>query len=236
MSIESVMPSNHPILCCPLLLLPSIFPSTRVFSNGSALRIRWPNHWRFSISPSNEYSGLISFRTDWFDVLAVQETPHLAAGAGTSHLLFGEVVFLISKRRGVDDYFPSHLFPSLSHTWLDHPVKNRVSNQVDKWTSQAPCFILRFLQFLPALDSQLHPPLNDVQCVIHLEELEIRRRMIHKRTKAGPCFPSPWISADPAYQSPEPWQTSEVQKTWKESQVRPPVWLQTPRLNLGWGS
>ena len=75
MSIESVMPSNHLILCCPLLLLPSIFPSIRVFSND-ALCIRWPKYWNFnlSISPSNEYSGLISFRIDWFDLLAVQGT------------------------------------------------------------------------------------------------------------------------------------------------------------------
>ena len=76
MSIESVMPSNHLILCCPLLLLPSICPSIRVFSNESALRIRWPKYWSFSfsISPSNEYSGLISFRMDWLDLLAVQGT------------------------------------------------------------------------------------------------------------------------------------------------------------------
>ena len=74
--IESVMPSNHLILCHPLLLLPSIFPSIRVFSNESALRIRWPKYWSFSfsISPSNEYSGLISFSTDWWDLLAVQGT------------------------------------------------------------------------------------------------------------------------------------------------------------------
>ena len=70
MSIESVTPSNHLILCCPLLLLPSIFPSVRVFSNESVLRIRWPKYWSFSISPSNEYSGLISFRFDWFDLFA----------------------------------------------------------------------------------------------------------------------------------------------------------------------
>ena len=76
MSIESVMPSNHLILCHPLLLLPSIFPSTRIFSNVSALCIRWPKFWSFSfsISPSSEYSGLISFRIDWFDLLAVQAT------------------------------------------------------------------------------------------------------------------------------------------------------------------
>ena len=76
MSIESVMPSDHLILCCPLLLLPSIFPSIRIFSNESALRIRWPKYQSFSfkISSSNEYSGLISFRMDWFDLLAVQGT------------------------------------------------------------------------------------------------------------------------------------------------------------------
>ena len=76
MSIESVMPSNHLILCHPLLLPPSIFPSIRVFSNESVLCIRWPKYqsFSFSISPSNEYSGLNSFRTDWLDVLAVQET------------------------------------------------------------------------------------------------------------------------------------------------------------------
>ena len=76
MSFELVMPSNHLILCHPLLLLPSIFPSIRVFSNELALHIMWPNYWSFSfsISPSNEYSGLISFRIDWFDLLAVQGT------------------------------------------------------------------------------------------------------------------------------------------------------------------
>ena len=76
MSIELVMPSNRLVLCCPLLLLPSIFSSIRIFSNELALRIRWPKYWSFSfsISPSSEYSGLISFRMDWFDLLAVQET------------------------------------------------------------------------------------------------------------------------------------------------------------------
>ena len=88
MSIESVIPSNHLILCCPLLLLPSIFPSIRIFSNESALCIRWPKHWSFSfsISSSNEYSGLISFRMDWFDLVAVQGTlksllQHLSSNA-----------------------------------------------------------------------------------------------------------------------------------------------------------
>ena len=75
-SIELMMPSNHLILCRPLLLLPSTFPSMRVFSNESVLHIRWPKYWSFSfnISPSNEYSGLTSFRIDWFDLLAVQGT------------------------------------------------------------------------------------------------------------------------------------------------------------------
>ena len=76
MSIELVMPSKHLLLCHPLLLPPSIFPSIRVFSNESVLRIRWPKYWSFSfsINPSNEYSGLISFRMDWLDLLAVQGT------------------------------------------------------------------------------------------------------------------------------------------------------------------
>ena len=76
MSIELVMPSNHLIFCRPLLLLPSIFPSIRVFPNKSALRIRWPKYWSFSlsISPSNEYPRLISFRMDWLDLIAVQRT------------------------------------------------------------------------------------------------------------------------------------------------------------------
>ena len=76
MSIESAMPSNHLIFCHPLLLLPSIFPSIRIFSNDSVLWIRWPKYWSFSfsINPSNEYLGLVSFRIDWFDLLAVQGT------------------------------------------------------------------------------------------------------------------------------------------------------------------
>ena len=76
MSIKSVMPSNHRILCRPLLLLPSVFPSIRIFSNESALHIRWPKYWSFSfnISPSKEHPGLMSFRVDWLDLLAVQGT------------------------------------------------------------------------------------------------------------------------------------------------------------------
>ena len=89
MSIESVMPSSYLILCRPLLLLPSIFPSIRVFSNESALHIRLPKYWsfNFSISPSNEYSGLISLRTDWFDLLTVQGS-ELLSQPHSSHRLY----------------------------------------------------------------------------------------------------------------------------------------------------
>ena len=92
MSIESVMPSNHLILCRPLLLLPSIFPSIRVFSSESVLCIRWPKYWSFSvsISPSNEHSGLISFRIDWLDLLAVQGTlESLLQHHSSKHQFFG---------------------------------------------------------------------------------------------------------------------------------------------------
>ena len=92
MSIESVMPSNHLILCFPLILLPSVFPSIRVFSNESALCIRWPKYWNFSfsISPSNEYSGLISFRIDWFDFLVVQGLSRIFSSTTVQkHQFFG---------------------------------------------------------------------------------------------------------------------------------------------------
>ena len=96
MSIKLVMPSNHLILCHPFFLLPSIFPSIRIFSNKSALHIRWPQYWSFSfnISPSNEYSGLIFFRMDWLDLLAVQGTPksllqhHSSKASILQHLAF----------------------------------------------------------------------------------------------------------------------------------------------------
>ena len=107
MSIELVMPSNHLILCRPLLLLPSIFPSNRVFSNESALRIRWPKYWsfRFSISPSNDYSGLIAFRIDWFDLLAVQGT-------------LKSLQHHSSKASILQDCFLSFLIVQLSHPYI----------------------------------------------------------------------------------------------------------------------
>ena len=99
MSIGSVMPSNHLILCCPCLFLPSIFPSIRVFSNELALCIKWPKYWSFSfsISLSNEYSGLISFRIDWFDLLAVEGTLKslLQHHNSKASILWGSAFFMV---------------------------------------------------------------------------------------------------------------------------------------------
>ena len=111
-SVDSVMPSNHPILCCPLLFLPSIFPSIRFFSNESALHIRWPNYWSFSISPSNEYSGLISFRIDWFDLLAVQRTFRSLLQHYSSlilSLLYRQVL------KSIHDYWKNQSFDYMNH-------------------------------------------------------------------------------------------------------------------------
>ena len=103
MSIESVMPSNHLILCRPLLLLPSTFPSIRVFSNESVLQVRWPKYWSFSfsISPSNEYSGRISFRMDWLDLLAVQGTLkcHLQHHSSKASILWRSAFFIVQLSR-----------------------------------------------------------------------------------------------------------------------------------------
>ena len=99
MSIESVMPSNHLILCHPLLFLPSIFPSIRVFSNESGLRIWWPKYWNFgfNISPSNEHSALISYRMDWLDLLAVQGTLKslLQHRSSKASILWGSAFFVV---------------------------------------------------------------------------------------------------------------------------------------------
>ena len=108
MSIESVMPSNHLILCHPLLLLPSIFPSISVFSNETALHIRWPKYWSFSfnISPTNEHSGLISFRIDWLDLLAVQRTSPTSQFQSINSLVLS---FLYSPTlTSIHDYWKNH--------------------------------------------------------------------------------------------------------------------------------
>ena len=113
MSIESVMPSIHLILCCPLLLPPSIFPSIRVFSNDLGLHIRWPKYWNFSfsISPSDEYSGLISFRIDWFDLLAVHRTLKSLLQHPSSKASILRLSFLYSPALTfVLDYWKNHSF------------------------------------------------------------------------------------------------------------------------------
>ena len=112
MSIESVMPFNHLIFCCPLLLLPSILSSIRVFSNESALRIRWPKYWSFSfnISPSNEHPGLISFRMDWLDLLAVQGTLKslLQHHSSKASILRPSAFFIVQLSQPIHDYWKNH--------------------------------------------------------------------------------------------------------------------------------
>ena len=113
MSIEPVMLSNHLILCHPLLLLPSIFPSIRVFSSESALCIKWPKYWSFSlsISPSKEYSRLISFKTDWFDLLAVQRTQESFPTPQLKSINSSALSFLYSPTlTSIHDYWKNHSF------------------------------------------------------------------------------------------------------------------------------
>ena len=112
MSIQLVMPSNHLILCHPLLLLPSIFPSIRVFLNKSVLCIRWPKYWSLSISPSNEYSGLIFFRMDWLDLLAVQGTLKslLQHHSSKASILQCSASFIVQLSHLIHDYWKNHSF------------------------------------------------------------------------------------------------------------------------------
>ena len=120
MCIKSMMPSNHLILSRPLLFLPSVFPSIRIFSSESVLHIRWPKYWSFSfsISPSNKYSGLISFRIDWFDLLAVQgtqessPTPQLKSSSSSAlSFLYGSTLATIH------DYWKNHSFNYMDLCW-----------------------------------------------------------------------------------------------------------------------
>ena len=126
MSIESMMPSNHLVLCCPLLLLPSIFPSIRVFSNESALRIRWPKYWSFSfnIRPSNEQPGLISFRMDWLDLLAVQGTLKslLQHHSSKASILFALSFLYSPTLTSIHDHWKNH-----SHDYTDLCWQSNVS-------------------------------------------------------------------------------------------------------------
>ena len=129
MSFESLMPSNHLILCRPLLLLPSIFASIRIFSNESVPHIRWPKYWSFSISPSNEYSGLISFRTDWFDLLTVQGTLKslLQHHSSKAPILWCSAFFMVQLSHVLYS-FPSinNLLASLLSILMGIPTKSPV--------------------------------------------------------------------------------------------------------------
>ena len=119
MSIEMVMPSNHLILCRPILLLPSIFTNIRVFSNESALHIRWPKYWSFSfsINPSNEHTGLISFRTDWLDLLAVQGTlKSLLQHRSSKHHLQLSAFFIVQITT-IHDYWKNYSLDQMDLCW-----------------------------------------------------------------------------------------------------------------------
>ena len=118
MSIESVMPSNH-LICFPLLLLPSIFPSIRVFSNELALHIRWPKYWSFSFSnsPSNEYSGLISFRIDWFDLLPFKGLKSLLQHHSLKALILQCSAFFMVQLTSIHDYWKNHSFDYTDLCW-----------------------------------------------------------------------------------------------------------------------
>ena len=120
MSIEKVMPSNHLVFCYPLLLLLAIFPSIRVFSNKLALCIMWPNYWgfSFSISPSNEYSGFISFRIDWFGLLAVKGSLKVFSSTTVGkHQSFGAQHYLWSTLISAHDYWKNHSFDYMDFCW-----------------------------------------------------------------------------------------------------------------------
>ena len=137
MSIELVMPSSHLILCCPLLLLPSIFPSIRVFSSESALHIRWPTYWSFSISPSNEYSKLIPFRINWFDHLVVQGTLKnlLQYHDSKASILLCSVFFMVEL---------SHPYMTTGKT-IALPIQTFVGKVMSLLYNMLPKFVTAFL-------------------------------------------------------------------------------------------
>ena len=170
MSIESVMPSEHLILCCPLLLPPSIFPSLRVFSSESVLHIRWPKYWSFSfsISPSNEYSGLISFRIDWFDLLTVQGTLKnlLQHCSSKASILWHSALFIVQL---------SHLYMTTGKTialtrWtfvgkVMSLLFNMLSRLVIAFLPRSKHLLISWLQLPSAVI--LEPPQNKVSHCFH---------------------------------------------------------------------
>ena len=151
------MPSNHLILCCPLLLLPSVFPSIRLFSNQLAFHIRWPKYWNFSftISPSNEYSGLISFRMDWFDLLAVQETleSFLQHHSSKASILWCSAFFVVQLSH---PYMTAGKIRTLTiRIFVDKMMSllfNTLSRFVIAFLPKSKCLLISWLQSLFAVN------------------------------------------------------------------------------------
>ena len=162
MSIESVMPSSHLILCCPLLLLPSIFPSIRVFSSESALCMRWSKYWSFSfnISPSNEHPGLISFRMDWLDLLAVQGTlkSPLQHYSSKASILLHSAFFIIQLSH---PYMTTGKTIALTRwTFVDKVMSllfNMLSRLVITFLPRSKCLLISWLQSPSAVILDLQP-------------------------------------------------------------------------------
>ena len=156
MSIESVMPSNHLILCCPLLIPSSMFPSIRVFSNESVLPIRWPKYWSFSfsVSPSNEYSELISFRVDWFDLLAVQGTLKrlLQHHSSKASILWSSDFFIVQLSH---PYMTTGKTIALTRQTFVNKVMSQLFNMLFKLVIALPprskCLLVSCLQSLSAV-------------------------------------------------------------------------------------
>ena len=148
------MPSNHLILCHPLLLLPSMFPSVRVFSNESSLCIRWPKYWSFSISPSNEHLGLISFRMDWFDLLAVQGTlKNLLGTTIQKHEFFSILPFMHGPTRiCMHDCWKNHSFDCMDLCQQsDVLLFNILFRLITVFLPRSKCLLISWLQLPSAV-------------------------------------------------------------------------------------
>ena len=160
MSIESVMPSSHVILCCPLLLLPPIPPSIRVFSNESTLPIRCPKYWSFSFSssPSNEHPGLISFRMDWLYLLAVQGTLKslLQHHSSKASILLGSAFFIIQLSKSIHDHWKNHSLDQTDLCWQSNVRFNTLSRLVITLLPRSKCLLISWLQSPSAVI--LEPP------------------------------------------------------------------------------
>ena len=188
MSIESVIPSNHLILCLPLLLLPSIIPSITDFSNDSALHIRWPKYWSFifSISPSNEYPGLISFRMDWFDLLAVQGTlKNLLQHHGSkASILWCSAFFMVQL---------SHLYMTTRKTialtrWtfvgkVISLLFNTLSRFVTAFLPRSKCLLIYYMSYLASFLQQLYGRGTFIIRILQMINWQRRFRNMLKVTK-----------------------------------------------------